>query len=104
MASYQEETVSGISYIRPRGVYFELPLEGNASVLVKEEHVLALTDQTIVQPYAELNYVFTDLNVLIPLYDPLTGLPVPDASITCMELYAGLYSVHRFLAAIRDAQ
>jgi len=104
MADYRETSLSGTSWTRARGMYFENPFLGAPSVLIREEEILNLGDRQISQPAGEINLTISESEMTrsIPLRDPETGELTGD-SIAVGTVYQALYSFYWAKALERDA-
>jgi len=112
MANYRETQVSGDSWIRAKRIILENPLNSPPQAHFIEERVIVagteLADMST-DGYIKINVLGTPLNDTMT--DPTTSFnllnPETDEVIgtaTYSDIYAIMYSLHRHLAAIRDAQ
>ena len=103
MPNYKESQISGDSWVRAKRVILENPLGGAPSATFIEEQVISTAGGDVKLPVE--GPVLTD-----SMTDPTTTFnllnPADDSVIGTMnygELYIAVYSLHRHLAAIRDA-
>lgn len=102
MPQYKETAVTGTRYIRPRAYAINDPLGATAAVTVSWETVITLSDGTkTVEPAGNTVLTFQDGTIVLPLYNPATGDAIAGQSITTGNLYKGLYSLARYIAAQR---
>ena len=102
MSDYRETSLTGTSWTRARGMYFENPYLGNPSVLIREEEILNLGDRQISQPAGEINLTISDMSELFTLRNPANGELTGD-SIAVGTVYQALYSFYWMKALERDA-
>jgi hypothetical protein len=99
--NYQPSSIAGERYVRAKRVILENPLGGTPSAAFIEQQALTVDGETITRDIGALNESMIDPNTTFPLLNP------PDDSVigqaTYADLYALVYSLHRHLAGIRDA-
>lgn len=102
--NYLQTTVSGTSYQRGRSMYFENPLNGAPSVLVREERITNLGDKQIAEAAGEIRKVVSDFTTTFQLRNPTTNEIIPDATMSYQDLYVALFSLYWDLAEERDSE
>lgn len=103
-ADYLGEVVNGKRWRRVYYVGIGNPYMGQPTVVFSEEEVTSIEGMPIsAQPMATLG-IDVDPAALIALFDPVSGLPMPGATMTHGAVYVGLYSLYRALGAKRDAE
>lgn len=102
-ADYHGSAVTGKRWRRAYRVVIDNPYGGPASVSLDEQEVTQIEDAVKARNTETLS-TMVDLTAAIPLYDPATGLAIPGASMTHLDIYVGLYSLYRQLGSARDAR
>jgi hypothetical protein len=102
-ADYHGESVTGKKWRRAYRVVIDNPYGGPASVSLDEQQVTVIED-IVKAANTETLTTMVDLAAVIPLFDPISGNPIPGASMTHQDIYVGLYSLYRQLGAVRDAR
>ena len=101
MTNYRATSEAAESYVRANRVVVENQLGVIPSVMFLEEEVITRGAETFKRPLNTLRAQMTDpattFNLLNPADDSVIG------SSTYQDVYVLLYSLHRHLAAIRDA-
>lgn len=101
MTNYRSTSVTADSYVRANRVVVENPLGVLPSIMFIEEEVVTRGADTFKLPTSTLRAQMTEpattFNILNPTDDSIIG------SSTYQDVYVLLYSLHRHLAAIRDA-
>jgi hypothetical protein len=102
-ADYRSEVVTGHRWRRAYRVVIDNPYGGPAYVSLDEQEMTDI-DGDLKSVSTETLSTVVDMTAVIPLIDPTTGAPIPDAVMTHGDLYLGLYSLYRQLGAARDAR
>lgn len=102
MSNYRQSQISGESWIRAKRVILENPLGGVPEAHFVEEKVISVDGETIKQAMPPtLSSKMTDPATSFPLLNPVDDTQV--GTITYEYLYIAVYSLHRYLASLRDA-
>ena len=100
MPQYNQTTVSGDRYERPRRYVIDDPLGAGATMQTANERVIALADGSkSIEPSGSSQMSFSDGALSVPLYNPTTGDAIAGQSITLAQAYRGLYSIWRYIKA-----
>ncbi len=101
MANYKERALSGTQYTRCERVILEAPKGGVPSATFVEEDVIPAASGEIKVQVGLLPEAMTDPNETFDLKNPVDDSIVGQA--TYAQVYAMVYSLHRHVAAKRDA-
>jgi hypothetical protein len=100
--AYRERNLSGTSYVRLINAGVEVPIDGQPAVTFQEAEVLTFGAERIVRPAGNFS---ADLggraNDQFNLINPNTGAVLGTARVR--DVYIHLYSLHLYLAGLRDA-
>jgi hypothetical protein len=102
MPNYMQSSVSGEKYVRAKRVVLENPLNGVPSATFIEQEVINIgAAESVKRDVGALHQPMSDPYVTFQLLNPVDDSVI--GSATYADVYAMLYSLHRHLAAIRDA-
>jgi len=101
MANYKESSVSGTQYTRCKRIILEAPKGGTPSASFIEEDVIPTSNGEVRVQSGVLSEAMTNPNEVFDLKNPVDDSVIGQA--TYAQVYAMIYSLHRYVAGKRDA-
>lgn len=101
MLNYKESSIAGQQFERAYKIEISNPLGGMPSIRYSEETAVVLPTQTVTTHTGTMDESFGDGTTAFPLLNPTDDSVIGQAHY--VDLQVILYSLHRFLAARRDA-
>jgi hypothetical protein len=101
MANYKERPLSGSQYTRCKRIILESPKGGTPSANFIEEDVISAASGEVRIQSGVLSEAMANPNEAFDLKNPINDAITGQA--TYAQVYAMLYSLHRHVAAKRDA-
>lgn len=103
MSNYNEGTITGSKWTRCSSIHIINKYGKIPHIIFGEEDLVDIgePDPIIKNKGSEIHADFDQLNGIIPILDPSTGLPT-GATVSHVELYTILYSLYMQKAVERD--